>query len=83
MNTYYSFLVGGLSVIVVVLIAWLTATLVRVEQTIVKLNEETDELEVKQHNCATYPYLNTYLGYGMGYPYWLVPRRSAPVVVTV
>jgi hypothetical protein len=38
MDTYYSFLLGGVSVAIIVIIAWLSSNLMRAERVILEVN---------------------------------------------
>jgi len=56
----------------------------RAERVILEVNRENKQIENKRViECATYPYLNTYMGIGMGYPFWFARPRSYPYFVTV
>jgi len=85
MNSQNSFLLGGALVAIVVIIAWLASNLMRAERVILSIDKETKEIkDSKLVECATYPYINTYLGIGYGHPFWLMrPRPSTPYYVTV
>jgi uncharacterized protein YoxC len=44
MNAYNSFLLGGLAVAIIVLIAWLSSNVMRAERVIMKVDKETEEV---------------------------------------
>ena len=83
MNERNSFLLGGILVAIIVLIAWLASNLMRAERVILQKENESKQSEVRRIECATYPYINTYLGLGYGYPMWMMRPRSVPYYVTV
>lgn len=85
MDSHNSFLLGGALVAIVVVIAWLASNLMRAERVILSIDKETKEIkDSRLVECATYPYINTYLGIGYGHPFWLMRARpSTPYYVTV
>ena len=84
MDSHSSFMLGGASVAIIVLIAWLTSNLMRAERTIMEVDKKTNEVKERSLvECATYPYCNSYMGLGYGYPLYLMRARTFPYYVTV
>lgn len=79
MNDYNQFLLGGFAVAIIVLVAWLSSNLMRAERVLIEMDKETKEVRDRRLlECATYPYLNTWMGVGYGHPFWLMRTRPTP-----
>ncbi len=84
MNSLTIFLLGALSIIVIVLITWLSANVMRAERVLLQVDKENNEIKhQKMIECVQYPYINTFMGFGYGHPFWVMRPRYHPYYVTV
>lgn len=80
MDSYHSFLIGAASAAIIILIAWLSSNLMRAERVILSVDKKTQKIQKSElMECATYPYIQTYMGFGYSYPFWMMRMRPRHV----